>query len=50
MLQEEVGRWLHLHAQQAKVERTAELIEQLKSRADQVEVSSDEEDNSHVED
>ena len=45
VLVEEVGRWLHCDAEDAKSERTTELIEFLQNQQREVEVLSDEEDN-----
>ena len=44
---EEIGRWLHEYAKEAKAERTAELIERLAKKGE-VDFSSDEEDDSDV--
>ena len=46
LLQLKIGRWLHSDAQEAKVEQTKELLEQLTNQALEVEESSDEEQDS----
>ena len=48
LLLEEVGRWLHPQEEEAKAERTKELIKSLTAQAQVVEVLSDEEDGSGV--
>ena len=48
LLVEEVGRWFHPQAEEAKAKTTEELIESLAIQAQVVEVSSEEEDGSDV--
>ena len=48
LLQLEVGRWLHSNARETKEERTEELLEDLTNQALEVEESSDEEEDSDV--